>query len=70
MLANTDKTGIKRDLKNNALLATDRESLLKHRREMQLKKTQINTIDELKKELQDLKHMFLEHLKRDHKWQE
>ena len=82
MLAQTDKTGLVRDLNNNALLSNDRISLManreEHRKKMELhnKLNDINIMKEqiqrclsLRDEISEIRQLLQDHIERDNKWQ-
>ena len=82
MLAQTDKTGLVRDLNNNALLSKDRIALManreEHRKKMELhnKLNDINIMKEqiqqclsLRDEISELRQLLQDHIERDNKWQ-
>ena len=82
MLAKTDKSGLVRDLNNNALLSNDRVALMtnreEHRKKMELhnKLNDINIMKEqiqqclsLRYEISELRQLFQDHIERDNKWQ-
>ena len=62
MLAQTNATGIVRDLNNNALLANDISMLNSHRE-------QIQECLSLRDEIIEIKQMLYNHIQRDNKWQ-
>ena len=81
MLAKTDKTGLVRDLNNNALLSNDRIALManreEHRKKMELhnKLNDINIMKEqiqqclsLRDEISELRQLLQDHIERDNKW--
>lgn len=82
MLAYTDVSGLKRDLRNNALLSTDVKALqayrddLKKKREHHVKMEEINELREnvnelmtMRDEIKELKQLLVEHIQRDKQWQ-
>ena len=82
MLAKTDKSGLVRDLNNNALLSNDRVALManreEHRKKMELhnKLNDINIMKEqiqqclsLRDEIFELRQLLQDHIERDNKWQ-
>ena len=81
MLAKTDKSGLVRDLNNNALLSNDRVALManreEHRKKMELhnKLNDINIMKEqiqqclsLRDEISELRQLLQDHIERDNKW--
>jgi hypothetical protein len=81
MLAQTDKSGIVRDLSNNALLSNDRIALMTHREEHRKKlelhnklndinimKEQIQQCLSLRDEISELRQLLQDHIERDNKW--
>ena len=82
MLAKTDKSGLVRDLNNNALLSNDKVALManreEHRKKMELhnKLNDINIMKEqiqqclsLRDEISELRQLLQDHIERDNKWQ-
>ena len=82
MLAKTDKSGLVRDLNNNALLSNDKVALManreEHRKKMELKnklndinnkKEQIKQCLSLRDEISELRQLLQDHIERDNKWQ-
>ena len=82
MLAKTDRSGLVRDLNNNALLSNDMTSLMSHRQEFQRKQemqNKLNDINIMKEQIQELlrfrdefqefKQLLQNHIKRDNQWQ-
>ena len=82
MLAKTDKSGLVRDLNNNALLSNDRVALManreEHRKKMELhnKLNDINIMKEqiqeclsLRDEIIEIKQMLYNHIQRENKCQ-
>ena len=82
MLAKTDKSGLVRDLNNNALLSNDRVALManreEHRKKIELhnKLNDINIMKEqikqclsLRDEISELRQLLQDHIERDNKWQ-
>ena len=82
MLAKTDKSGLVRDLNNNALLSNDKVALManreEHRKKMELhnKLNDINIMKEqikqclsLRDEIFELRQLLQDHIERDNKWQ-
>ena len=82
MLAKTDKSGLVRDLNNNALLSNDRVALManreEHRKKIELhnKLNDINIMKEQIKqclsprdEISELRQLLQDHIERDNKWQ-
>ena len=82
MLAKTDRSGLVRDLNNNALLSNDMTSLMSHRQEFQRKQemqNKLNDINIMKEQIQELlrfrdefqefKQLLQKHIKRDNQWQ-
>ena len=47
MLAKTDRSGLVRDLNNNALLSNDMTSLMSHRQEFQRKQEMQNKLNDI-----------------------
>ena len=81
MLAQTDASGIVRDLNNNALLSNDRSARQAQREEFQrrqqmhnklndinIMKEQIQQCLSLRDEILEIKQMLLNHIKRDKQW--
>ena len=82
MLAKTDKSGLLRDLNNNALLSNDRASLMANREEHRKKlemhnklndinimKEQIQQCLSLRDEITEIRQILQDHIERDNKWQ-
>ena len=82
MLAKTDKSGLVRDLNNNALLSNDKVALManreEHRKKIELhnKLNDINIMKEqiqqclsLRDEISELRQLLQDHIERDNKWQ-
>ena len=82
MLAKTDKSGLVRDLNNNALLSNDRVALMANREERRKKielhnklndinimKEQIKQCLSLRDEISELRQLLQDHIERDNKWQ-
>ena len=79
MLAQTDKTGIVRDLNNNALLSNDKVGLMANREEYRKKMVihnKLNDINIMKeqihgmmKEFQEIKQLLQNHITRENKCQ-
>jgi hypothetical protein len=82
MLVKTDKSGLVRDLNNNALLANDRASLMANREEYHKKmemhnklndinimKEQIQQCLSLRYEITEIRQLLQDHIERDNKWQ-
>ena len=81
MLAQTDASGIVRDLNNNALLSNDRSARQAQREEFQrrqqmhnklndinIMKEQIQQCLSLRDEILEIKQMLLNHIKSDNQW--
>ena len=82
MLAKTDKSGLVRDLNNNALLSNDKVALManreEHRKKMELH-NKLNDINIMKEQIQqclslcdeisELRQLLQDHIERDNKWQ-
>ena len=82
MLAQTNATGIVRDLNNNALLANDKAARQEQRDEfirrqevankmndINIMKEQIQECLSLRDEIIEIKQMLYNHIQRDNKWQ-
>ena len=82
MLAQTNATGIVRDLKNNALLANDkaarqaqrdefirRQEVANKMNDINIMKEQIQECLSLRDEIIEIKQMLYNHIQRDNKWQ-
>ena len=81
MLAQTDASGIVRELNNNALLSNDRSARQAQREEFQRRQqmhNKLNDINIMKEQIQqclslrdeiiEIKQMLLNHIKRDNQW--
>ena len=82
MLAQTNATGIVRDLNNNALLANDkaarqaqrdefirRQEVANKMNDLNIMKEQIQECLSLRDEIIEIKQMLYNHIQRDNKWQ-
>ena len=82
MLAQTNATGIVRDLNNNALLANDkaarqaqrdefirRQEVANKMNDINIMKEQIQQLMVLRDEFQEIKQLLQIHIQRDNKWQ-
>ena len=82
MLAQTNATGIVRDLNNNALLANDkaarqaqrdefirRQEVANKMNDINIMKEQIQECLSLRDEIIEIKQMLYNHIKRDNQWQ-
>ena len=82
MLAQTNATGIVRDLNNNALLANDkaarqaqrdefirRQEVANKMNDINIMKEQIQECLSLRDEILEIKQMLYNHIQRDNKWQ-
>ena len=82
MLAQTNATGIVRDLNNNALLANDkaarqaqrdefirRQEVANKMNDINIMKDQIQECLSLRDEIIEIKQMLYNHIQRDNKWQ-
>ena len=82
MLAQTNSTGIVRDLNNNALLANDkaarqaqrdefirRQEVANKMNDINIMKEQIQECLSLRDEIIEIKQMLYNHIQRDNKWQ-
>ena len=82
MLAQTNATGIVRDLNNNALLANDkaarqaqrdefirRQEVSNKMNDINIMKEQIQECLSLRDEIIEIKQMLYNHIQRDNKWQ-
>tara|TARA_B100000519_G_C14217126_1_gene425551 strand:+ start:892 stop:1143 length:252 start_codon:yes stop_codon:yes gene_type:complete len=82
MLAQTNATGIVRDLNNNALLANDkaarqaqrdefirRQEVANKMNDINIMKEQIQECLSLRDEIIEIKQMLYNHIQRDNKWQ-
>ena len=82
MLAQTNATGIVRDLNNNALLANDkaarqaqrdefirRQEVANKMNDINIMKEQIKQCLSLRDEISELRQLLQDHIERDNKWQ-
>ena len=82
MLAQTNATGIVRDINNNALLANDkaarqaqrdefirRQEVANKMNDINIMKEQIQECLSLRDEIIEIKQMLYNHIQRDNKWQ-
>ena len=82
MLAQTNATGIVRDLNNNALIANDkaarqaqrdefirRQEVANKMNDINIMKEQIQECLSLRDEIIEIKQMLYNHIQRDNKWQ-
>ena len=82
MLAQTNATGIVRDLNNNALLANDktarqaqreefrrRQEVVDKMNDINIMKEQIQELLKFRDEFQEIKQLLQNHIKRDNQWQ-
>ena len=83
MLAQTDASGIVRDLNNNALLANDRTARQAQREEFRRRQEVANSLNDInimkeqiqellrfRDEFQEFKQLLQNHIKRDNQWLE